>query len=245
MTVVTAPFRRAPDHPDLEDATRIVLRGQLMWLPYAWLAGTLLFAALLLGVGRWGTVDDSLWPVGANWQRYLLFAAGVATMTTFLRLLVRNGATRGLLSSAATVTMAAIATFLGLWNVAGYTVEALVYHHNGWPQTLPTGRLFGWGDLPNAFVSSALMVAAYYVSGWIVAAGFIRHGAVGGMIRLIPGLLPAAAMELVISPDFGGTGTTLWTSWRGHVLPMVVIGLALLAASIAVARQLTRETQLA
>jgi hypothetical protein len=88
MTVVTAPFRRAPEHPDLEDATRIVLRGQLMWLPYAWLAGTLLYAAVLIGVGGWGTVSDSLWSVGASWQRYLPFGAGVATMTTFLRLLV-------------------------------------------------------------------------------------------------------------------------------------------------------------
>jgi hypothetical protein len=141
--------------------------------------------------------------------------------------------------------MAAIAIFLGLWNVAGYTVEALVYHHYGWPQTLPSGRLFEWGDLPSVFVSNALIVAVYYVSGWIVANGFVRHGAAGGMLRLIPGLLPAAVMEFVISPDFGGAGTTLWTSWRGHLVPMLAIGLALLAASIAVARHLTRETRLA
>jgi hypothetical protein len=245
MTAVTAPAPApARTHPDLEDATRVVLRGQIMWLPYAWLAGTLVFAALLIGVGRWGTVDDSLWPIGASWQRYLFFAAGVMTMTVFLRLLVRNGATRRLTSSATTVAGAGLAAFIGLWNVAGYSIEALVYHHQGWPQRLPSGRLFEWGDLPAVFVSATLIVAAYYVSGWIVAAGFVRHGGVGGMLRLIPGLLPAAAMELVISPDFGGAGTTLWTSWRAHVVPMLAIGLAVLALSVAVARRITRETAL-
>jgi hypothetical protein len=242
MTAVSTPVPRTRARPDLEDTTRIVLHGQRLWLPYAWLAGTLLNVALLIGVGRWGTVEDSMWEAGANWQRYILFAAGVVTMTTFLPLLVRNGATRGLLSSATTVTMAAVTAFLGLWNVAGYAVEALVYHRNGWPQTLPTGRQFEWGDLPNVFVSSSLLVAAYYVSGWLVANGFVRRGAAGGLLRLIPGLLPAAAMEFVVSPDFGGAGRSLWVSWRGHVLPMLAIGLAILAVAVAVARRLTRET---
>lgn len=245
MTAVTAPAP-APtrERPDLEDATRVVLRGQLLWLPFVWIAGTVVFAVVLFVVGRWGTVEDSLWPIGSYWQRYLFFTAGVMTMTVFLRLFVRNGVTRGLTSSATTMAGAALAAFIGLWNVAGYSVEALIYRHEGWPQRLPTGRPFEWGDLPAVFVGAALVAAAYYVSGWIVAAGFVRHGGVGGMLRLIPGLLPAGVMELVISPDFGGAGSTLWTSWRAHVVPMLVIGLAVLALSVAVARRITRETAL-
>ncbi len=249
MTAVTTPApttapARPGTRPDVEDATRVILHGQLTWLPVVWLGGTLLFGALLVGIGTWGTVDDSLWGAGADWQRYLFFAAGVGTMTTFIRLLVRNGVTRGLVSSGTTVTMAVLATMIGLWNVAGYTIEAVTYHHEGWAQTLGSGHVFGWGDLPNVFVTNALLAAAYYVSGWIVATGYIRFGGLGGTLRALPGLLPAAAMELVVSPDFGGQATSLWVSWRNHVAPMIVIGLALLTVSVIVARRLTRETAL-
>ena len=48
------------------------------------------------------------------------------------------------------------------------------------------------------------MLVAYFISGWIVGAGFYRFGVAGGIALTLPGLVPAALAELFASRDFGG-----------------------------------------
>jgi hypothetical protein len=198
-------------------------------------------------VARWGSLDESLWQsVVAGWQRYLIFGAGITIMTTFLRMLVRNGVTRRTVAAAATIAMGVIAGLVAVWNVVGLAIERVVYDANGWPQALRSDAVLSWSDLPRAAIDSALVVAAYYAAGWIVGTCFYRWGVMGGLLRLLPALVPAALMELVVSPDFGGIDVDAMASWRDRP-PLVVtlaLGAALLAATVWVAGRLTRETAL-
>jgi hypothetical protein len=231
----------------LTPAAQIVTFGHLAWLGYIWLGASVVYAMVLFAVDRWGSVDESLWPsVAAAWQRYVIFGAGVTIMTTFLRMLVRNGVTRRTVSGAATIAMGAIAVIVGLWTMAGYAVERAVYDANGWTQGLRSDAVFAWGDLPRAGIDSALVVAAYYAVGWIVGACFYRWGVLGGLLRLLPALVPAALMELVVSPDFGGMDIDALGSWRDRPNRLVTLaaGGAVLAATVWVARRLTREAAL-
>ncbi len=236
-----------PTPSTLVPAAQIVVFGHLVWLGLVWLASVVVYAAVVAAVGRWGSVDESLWQsVVAGWQRYVIFGAGITIMTTFLRMLVRNGATRRTVSGAATIAMGVIAGLVALLNVVGFAVERLVYDANGWTQALRSDAELAWADLPRVAVDNALVVAAYYVAGWIVGTCFYRWGVVGGLLRLLPALVPAALMELVVSPDFGGIDIDAMASWRDRP-PLVVtlaLGGALLAATLWVARRLTRETAL-
>jgi hypothetical protein len=242
----TAP-RPTPVRAPLVPAAETVIGGQLAWLGFVWLAATVVYAVVIASVARWGEVDESLWQsVVAGWQRYVIFGAGVTIATTFLRMLVRNGVTRGTVSSASTISMGVIAVLVGLWQMAGYAAERLVYEANDWTHALRSTALFGWDDLPRVGIDNALVVAAYYGSGWVVGICFYRWGVIGGFVRLLPALVPAALIELVVSPDFGGIDVDVLASWRDRPNPAVTLALggAVLAATSWVARRLTREAAL-
>jgi len=242
-STTTAPPAR-PTRATLTPSAEILLFGHLAWLGFVWLTATVIYAVVVVCVARWGSVDESLWQsVVAGWQRYVIFGAGVTIATTFMRMLVRNGVTRRTLSTAATVAMAAIAGIVAIWNMAGFAVERVVYDANGWPQALRSDAVFAWGDLPRVAVDSALVVAAYYAAGWLVGMCFYRWGVVGGLVRLLPALVPAALMELLVSPDFGGIDVDVLTSWRDRppVIVTLLAGAALLAAAVWIAGRVTRE----
>jgi hypothetical protein len=91
-----------------------------------------------------------------------------------------------------------------------------------------------------------LIVAAYFTAGWIVGICYSRWGPHGGTARLLPALVPAAAMEFLITPDFGGADIDVLASWRGepHLAVTMLGGGAVVAAAVAFARRLTREANL-
>jgi hypothetical protein len=247
MMTSTPPSTAAPgarrSSPTLAPSTGILVFGHLAWLGLVWLAATVIYAVVVVCVARWGSVDESLWQsVVAGWQRYVIFGAGITVATTFMRMLVRNGVTRRTLSHAAALAMGVIASAVAIWNVVGFSVERVVYDANGWPQRLRTDAVLEWGDLPRAALDTGLVVAAYYATGWIVGMCFYRWGVLGGVVRLLPALVPAAMMELVISPDFGGIDVDVAASWRDRppVLVSVAAGAAVLAVTVWIARRLTQ-----
>ena len=152
MTTTSSPTvspAARPSTSSLVPAAQVVVFGHLVWLGLVWLASVVVYAAVVAGVARWGSVDESLWQsVVSGWQRYVIFGAGITIMTTFLRMLVRNGATRRTVSGAATIAMGVIAALVALLNVAGFAVERLVYDANGWTQGLRSDAELAWADLP-------------------------------------------------------------------------------------------------
>ena len=233
--------------PHLADAASIVTFGHLMWLAWTWLAATLIYAVVIACVARWGSVDQSLWQsVAAGWQRWVVFAAGVTTTTTFLRMLLRNGATRSLVSSASTVSMAVIGVLAGLWITAGYAVEKVVYERYGWTQGLNSDAVFEWSDTWRVALESPLVLFAYFVSGWLVGAAFYRYGVAGGLILLVPSLAPAALFELFTSKDFGGVDIDALPSAfdRPNLALTACVGAIVVAGSVWIARRVTRKIPL-
>jgi hypothetical protein len=229
------------------ESAQIVLFGTLAWIGYVWLAATVIYGIVIACVVRWGSLDTSLWrSLAAGWQQWVVFAAGITVSTTFLRMLLRNGATRRLVSVGAVATMSVIAGILAAWTTAGFSVEKLVYDANGWPQTLPTDVVFAWGDLPRLALDNVLVVAVYYATGWIIGCCYTRWGAFRGTALLLPAAVPVAAIEFLVTPGLAGLNVDVIAAWRGepHIAVTILAGGALLAATVAVAARLTREATL-
>lgn len=247
QTTTPAIQERATPRRRAAEASQIMFFGTVAWLGYVWLAATLVYAVVIACVARWGSVDESLWrSLASGWQRYVVVAAGITVTTTFLRMLVRNGASRRLLSSGAVVTMWALAVILALWNVAGFAVEKAIYDANGWRQTLRADSVLAWSDLPRLALDNGLIVAAYYTTGWIIGCCYTRWGPYVGTALLLPAVVPAAAMEFLVTPGFAGMDVDVITSWRDevHIAATVLAGGVLLAASVLAARRLTRDVAL-
>ena len=79
-------------------------------------------------------------------------------------------------------------------------------------------------------------------TGWIIGCCYTRWVALAGTALLLPAVVPAAAMEFLVTPGFAGVNIDVIASWRPHPHPVVTIvaGGALLAASVYVAHRLTR-----
>lgn len=229
------------------EASQIVLFGTVAWIGWVWVAATVAYAIVIASIARWGSVDQALWrSVASGWQRYVVFAAGVTVTTTFLRMLIRNGATRRLLSIGAVVTMAGVAVALSAWNVAGYAVEKAVFDDRGWSQEIADGRVFEWGDIPRLVVDFGLVIAAYFVAGWIVGCCYVRWGAAVGTLLLPVAVLPAAAVELVVSPELAGMDVDVVRDWLSapHAAVSASVGAAVVLLSVVVADRIMRDTPL-
>ena len=196
MTVAASPpprphgaGRSGRGRPLADAGGRSSTFGHLAWLAWTWVVASVAYAIVIVGVARWGTVDQSLWQsVAAGWQRYVVFGAGVTTTTTFLRMLVRNGVDAArCCRSASTVTMAIIGIVAGLWITAGYAIEKADLRPlrlgpgDSTATPCSNGRTCGGSAL-----ETPLVLAAYFVSGWLVGAGFYRFGVAGGLALLLP-----------------------------------------------------------
>jgi hypothetical protein len=244
---LAAPAGHLSVHRSASESAQIVAFGTLAWIGWVWLAATVAYGAVVAAVVRWGSLDSSLWrTLASGWQQWVVLAAGITVSTTFLKMLVRNGATRRLVSIGAVATMAVIGVLLAVWNVVGFAAEKLVYDANGWTQAVPGDVVLAWGDLPRLALDNLMIVAVYYATGWIIGCCYTRWGAMTGTALLLPAAVPLAAMEFLVTPGFAGLNIDVVADWRSspHVVVTGVAGGALLAATVAVAARLTRDATL-
>jgi hypothetical protein len=240
-TLDAPPAAPPLDKPRLAESSAIVTIGHLMWLGCTWGVAALAYTVVIVCVSIWGEVDVSLWQsVFAGWQRFVVAAAGFTTITTFLRIFVRNGATRRMLSSASLAAMTVVSILGGALITAGWAIEKLVYDANGWTQTMNSDAVFDWSDLWRAAIESPIVLAAFFLSGWLISAAFYRFGVAGGIALLLPCAVPALFSELVTSKDFGGVDIDVLPEFGSTALAVTAIsGLALIAVTAAVARRVT------
>ena len=154
-----------------------------------------------------GPQTISLWLVVAGFgAKYWLGVVGVLLISLQLKSFVANGITRRAFLIGGAV--------FGLLGAVGFALMAPIGH------AVEDGLLSLFVDLPAQYpaisVSGALTEfgqtlpadLAFLVAGATVTAGFYRFGGLGGLLVMIPALLPVGVVEGLFNFDGGGVMTT-------------------------------------
>jgi hypothetical protein len=179
--------------------------------------------------------EFSLWVmVFGTGTRYWLLVVGVIVVSMHLRQHVSNGITRRDFTIGAGIAGALMVTALAVLVPIGHAVESAVLHIAGPPAGYPelTASL-----AVHEFGYTLVSGLAFIVSGMAVTAGFYRYGGWGGLVFLLPGLLPLGIAESLLGLGERGQLDT-------RFVPFAVAALISLAASVVVAalyRFLTRD----
>ncbi len=236
--------RPKPSPPPLATTASVVAGGHLSWLGWTWAATGVIYAvvmAVIIRVG--GHLDSSLWEsAGASWQRYVIFAAGVATLPSFLALFVGNGVTRSQLAASSTVAMVVVALCGTAFAIVGFVAESLIFGSVGWTQVMdngyPADSVGGYAVLALRY---AVIFSMWFSAGWLIGAGFYRYGFFGGIALIIPFAIPVLLCELLVGQAAASINVDVLTD---HVQTPAAVGLlvgvGLVAMNATIARAFTR-----
>ena len=244
-TEPTPAPRATPRPPSITTTASIVSGGHLTWLGYTWAITAVVFVVVMTLIIRFGGhLDSSLWEsAGASWQRYVIFAAGVTTLPSFLAMFVGNGVTRSQLSASSTVSMVVVAIAGTAFAIAGFVAEGLIFGSAGWTQVMDNGYP---ADSAGGYVVLALRYAVifsmWFSAGWLIGAGFYRYGFFGGIALIIPFAIPVLLCELLVGQAAASINVDVLTDHLQTPAAIgLLVGIGLVAMNATIARAVTRS----
>jgi hypothetical protein len=237
--------RPAVAPPSLVATTSVVSGGHLSWLGWTWLVASVVFAVIITMIIRVdGVLEETLWmPAMASWQRYVIFAAGVTTLPTFLAMFVSNGVTRSQLSASSTVSMLVVAVCGTAFAIAGFVIESFIFDAQGWNHVIGDGTpVESGGAVAVLALRYLLLFSIWFAAGWVIGAMFYRFGFFGGVASIIPAAIPVLLCEVLVGQ---GSASITIDVLVGRVTtpaaPAVLVGIGLVAACATVARAITQR----
>ena len=188
--------------PSLSTTASVTTFGSLAWIGWVWLIAAIVFTGILVAVGVWGELDESLWhTLGAGMQRWLFLVVGFTMVSEFGRMFLTNGVTRAQLARSALVTMLALSALGALFATLVYAAEGVVFDIHDWPHRIDETLVDGPGELGRIYIDNLLTVAAFFTSGWLLGACYRSRERDEANLLAIPCLFPAAAAQILLRGD--------------------------------------------
>jgi hypothetical protein len=211
---------------------RVMLTAHGWFVLIGWVVLAVVTAAVTLGISIWSHVDYSTWNYAATQvSRWVVLGLGYDAITTYLRLHVAHGRTRGDFLRQLWLYLVGLAVIVTSLLTVGYVVERGVYALAGWqPRLQAVARLFeSTGDVLGIFGGLALMVLLWTTAGVLAGAAFARHVLLG--LAVIPlGLLIITPTEILV----GEVGVPLFRDTVHSLGLTTVEGFGIGVAAIAV-----------
>jgi len=185
---------------------------------------TMVLGAAITGIVLRMVTEPTFSPwlmVAGSASKYWLGAVGVMLVSTHLRQFVANGFTRRDFMAGAAIFGLLAAALFALLVPVGHGIEQTLLSLGG-PLPADYGaisvqdglREFGY-QLPGEL--------AFLVTGAVAAAGFYRFGVGGGLLLLIPALLPAAVAEGLFGIDSNADIRTRFVPYAAALLISLVV----------------------
>lgn len=146
-----------------------------------------------------------VWESASVSPKIFLMIIGIMLTPLSLASFVSNGVTRKHFIGGMSLVITVISALFALSITLGYAIEQFIYDQNQWPLELQNPHLFtssaqsGW-----VFFEYFVLFFAYFGSGCLIGSGFTRFHWRMGIMFSLAALLPAMAMEGVLSSDWIG-----------------------------------------
>jgi hypothetical protein len=200
---------------------RVLAELLRIWRPIASWFWSVAIVGLIIAiaiVNHVTTPDFSLWSTVAGWAaRNWLAVVGSLLVALHLRQFVAAGATRRSFLYASAQLGLILAAGFALIVTIGHSIERATVGTAAYPQLMPLRE----------FVTLFLGGLAYFVSGYVITAGFYRLGPFGGLALIPLGALPSVAVEGLLGRGSYGEIITRLLPWgAGVVVTIALVGLA-------------------
>ncbi|WP_138755705.1 hypothetical protein [Paenibacillus sinopodophylli] len=178
--------------------------------------------------------SQSVWEGAANSPKVFLMVIGILLTPLSLASFVSSGVTRKHFIMGIGFFMMVMSAIFAFVMVAGYPIEQMIYDKNGWSLALNNPHIFTSSDqLIGIFFEYFFLFFAYFGSGWMIGSGFTRFQWQIGIIISVVALLPAMAMEVVLSSDWmGSLMQSVFEVERSPLAAVIVLAIIVMASII-------------
>ncbi|MGO4545927.1 hypothetical protein AB4Z29_14095 [Paenibacillus sp. 2TAB23] len=229
---------RKRKHPAHNVASELLYTYRWTFIVY-WIV----FIAIFLGIAVFlntnmfnseGFDTQSVWEGASNSPKIFLMVIGILLTPLSLASFVSNGVTRKHFIIGGSFLVTLMSAIYALIMTAGYPIEQMIYEQNNWTLALKNPHIFSSSDqLAGIFFEYFFLFFAYFGSGWIIGSGFARFRWQLGVIISIAALLPAMAMELVLSSDWmGRLMQTVFEVERNPIAVVFVLAVIVMACIV-------------
>jgi len=203
---------------------RVLFTAHVSFAFVLWLPLMVVSAAVLAGIGLWGTVDESIWHyVATQVPRWFVLGLGVDAVTTYLRLNLAHGRTRRDFLRQLWPYIVGLAAAIAVMITIGYQIERGAFAMVGWDHRTAFPTLFdGTDDILGLLGVFTLLMMLWAIAGVMITAGFTRNTLLG--IATIPvGLLIVAPSEVLVGLNGVPLFETLTEPLRFPMLTAVAV----------------------
>ncbi len=186
MTAPTTTTQARPAASPLARTLRFLLRAYRLPVLWFFLIMLALWLAAVVVASRFGPVTVSIAEFGRQGSTWFPFSMAVTLLVSYHAVHVAAGMTRRVLGVATLVHTLVLSVAIGLFVVATFALERVVYDAFGWEQVIIDA---GWfpaapGDLLAAAGWQVLLTTTAQVSGLLVTLVYLRFRAWRGTLAL-------------------------------------------------------------
>lgn len=180
---------------------------------------------------------QGLWEGASTSPKIFLLVIGILMTPLSLASFVSNGVTRRHFIWGVSGLLVVYSAISAIIMVIGYPIEQWIYDRYDWPLELGNPHLFKDASQPwLVFVEYFFLFIAYFGSGWLIGSSFYRFNWKLAVVLCLVTLLPAMAMESVISADWIGSilqkAYDIERASLAVVIPLALCVVALLLGSV-------------
>jgi hypothetical protein len=189
----------------------ILLSAHVTFVLILWLVLGVVSALITTGIGVFGYVPESIWDyVATQVPRWFLLGIGGDAISTYLRLHLANGRTRGDFLRQLWPYFVGLAVVAAALQTVGYLIEGGVYAAAGWPHRPQSAVLFSSSDdFVGIFATHTLFLLLWTMVGALISVAFIK-GPLTGLLTLPLAVLVVAPGESLLGANgFLGIGNIL------------------------------------